>query len=146
MLRGLLVSSASALLTEPCDIEHGVLYEGNKIASKPVISASECCQLCTSEQSCRYWTFDIMSDDQLCLLMNSNGGRKVTNMHISGVRAGKMLDSKDLTERSGDSPYPVLLGLDYFQKGIEAIKDTINRTQHIRLPVYKYNFAGQKTW
>lgn len=110
------------------------------------MSASECCQLCTEEQGCRYWTFDILSEEQLCLLMDSNGGRKLTNMHVSGSRAGKTLDTKTLTDKFGDNPYPVLLGLDYFQKGIEAIKDTINRTQHIRLPVYKYNFAGQKSW
>lgn len=40
----------------------------------------------------------------------------------------------------------MLLGLDYYQKGVEAVRDTVNRSQHIRLPVYKWNFAQQKSW
>jgi hypothetical protein len=36
--------------------------------------------------------------------------------------------------------------LDYFEKGIDAINDTINRSDYIRLPVYQFHFAEQKTY
>merc|ERR1712003_237215 len=58
---------------------------------------------------------------------------------------GANTDGDNDAKKAGDD-LPLLLGLDYFEKGIDAINDTINRSQHIRLPVYNYHFQEGKSW
>lgn len=48
--------------------------------------------------------------------------------------------------RIGSSDFPYLPGLDYFEKGIEAIQDVVNRTEHIRLPVYAWSSKLGHNW
>lgn len=134
------VSLVLGALTEPCEVEHGIHYIGNTISSKPSKSVTDCCVMCNNNDLCQFWSFELMSANHTCFLKSSDGGRIASTEHASGASQG--LSFTKLTQPAE----PILLGLDFYQKGVEAIRDTINRSAHIRLPVYTWNFDQKKSW
>jgi hypothetical protein len=72
-----------------CEVEDGWIYAGNDVQMfNDVTSAAACCELCSGNELCRFWTWS--SEDthkDLCWIKSTREYRINHNGFVSGVRA-----------------------------------------------------------
>ena len=123
----------------------------NMITKYDSVSATECANLCLADENCASFTLDILDASPECMLFASASASSQPQHTKSRAAIHTLKRPVVVGECRGeplasDDDLPVLLGLDYFQKGINAINDTINRTKNIRLPVYNYHYTEGNTY
>lgn len=147
---GGIVASASASMPA-CDVASvqpvsGLLepLAGHALLSshKQVDSSTACAQMCEDNERCEKFVLDILAEEPVCALYSSAAGVKTNVVKANSPHSIIVGTCRNKLE----DDMPLLLGLDYFEKGIDAINDTINRTQHIRLPIYNYHYVEQKSY
>jgi len=132
-----------------------VLAGSNEVAalgSAPVLErhntgqGTACADLCLANEACTDFALDVLATDPVCTLFSGkpSAGKPLAAAEFSGpaIAVGTCREDSVLV----DDDMPMLLGLDYFEKGINAINDTINRTKNIRLPVYNFHYDQGKSY
>eukprot|EP00750_Incisomonas_marina_P001826 INCI11702.1.p2 GENE.INCI11702.1~~INCI11702.1.p2 ORF type:complete len:539 (-),score=92.83 INCI11702.1:2673-4112(-) len=134
-------------------------YEGTS-------SSTQCANLCLQTPSCSSFVLDVLSPSPSCSLHalaththaesnNVTGGSSSSLSSSSSNRWGSLREQVAVAvgvcrEKEAyslpEDDMPVLLGLDYFEKGVDIVNDTINRTKNIRLPVYTFHFEEGKNY
>lgn len=73
-----------------CNSEHGWIYAGNDVQMfNAVTSAAACCELCNSNENCRFWTWSREeSHKELCWIKATREYRISHAGFISGTRSG----------------------------------------------------------
>lgn len=140
------------------------------VSEQVTSSVTLCGNLCEVDDRCGSFTMELLRDQPTCTLFqgvhgasnavlklqdnnnNDKGPQKqdgkpyLLTVGSCGANNNGDHDNNNNNAKKAGGDLPLLLGLDYFEKGIDAINDTINRSQHIRLPVYNYHFQEGKSW
>ena len=80
-----------------CVAEEGYDYYGADLGSITVDSAEECCQACSSNSTCSYFTYET-DGSQACLFKSSSAGRVARSNRISGQSTAGTNSSKVITQ------------------------------------------------
>mmetsp|Transcript_36195 Transcript_36195/g.108669 ORF Transcript_36195/g.108669 Transcript_36195/m.108669 type:complete len:457 (+) Transcript_36195:36-1406(+) len=107
-----------------------------------VASTDVCARACIKHQDCAAFSYGVLATRECALHRAPVRLRQSTGWVVGICGADDVVASG--SPRSGD--LPMLPGMDYFEKGIEAIQDVINRSNHIRLPVYAWTQRLQHSW
>ena len=130
---------------------------GSTVAMHETDSSTQCAELCVEDSDCAAFVLDVLSESPKCTLHAApNTAHATLHEHKHAVRGGtprlhprRLLAPatavavglcRDHDQWTDADDMPLLLGMDYFQKGINVINDTVNRSKSIRLPVYNFNY------
>lgn len=103
-------------------------------------SIQQCVDGCAVDDTCLGFSFGLLGS-LAGECKHHFGEMDIVRTNAEGWATGVCRGSSKLKETDS-----ILPGLDYFQKGIEAIQDVINRTNHVRLPVYAWTTEKNNTW
>lgn len=82
------VTDASVLAAPGCQAEEGVIYAGSDVQTfSAVDSAAKCCELCSTNDNCRYWTWSREdSHKEMCWIKATKEYRISHSGFVSGSR------------------------------------------------------------
>ena len=132
--------SASQALAPSCRVlQTDAAMTSARIGAAAARSTEACARLCAAAPDCAFFSFAALSTGE-CALHGAEAGLQRTPGWVAGGCGGLGAPAA----QAGDGfPLP---GLDYFEKGIEAIQDVVNRSEHVRLPVYAWTYREAKRW